>query len=145
MKPVGLLAASLTLVFLGAAAAADKDKDPPLPGFPDITSNVKLFEQPLGTDNKPLLKIVKAEYDVDRRLVSWLLELQADVGFEEKLSIDNAWYTIGTPAGPGAFFFDKDHVALYVREVKLSGKLYEGKKGDRIRMILEVGNGFPSA
>ena len=68
MKPVGLLAASLTLVFLGAAAAADKDKDPPLPGFPDITSNVKLFEQPLGTDNKPLLKIVKAEYDVDRRL-----------------------------------------------------------------------------
>jgi hypothetical protein len=146
MKRLGLLVAGLTLLVLGAAPGADdKAKAPPLPGFPDIKFNASLLE-PRDDNGKPLLKLIRANYDEERKLVIFLLELQADIGFDEKLSIDKVWYSSGSSAGPGAYFFDKEGVALYFRVMKLAGKLYEGKKGDRIRLILEPGGfGFPDA
>jgi hypothetical protein len=145
MKPIGFLAAGLTLLLLAAAPAPDdKANAKPLPGFPDIKYNASLLEQPRDDHGKPLLKLVRADYDEGFKLVIFLLELQADIGFDEKLSIDKVWCPVGSSAGPSAFFFDKDGVALYFRTLKQAGKLYEGKKGDRIRLILDPGMmGFP--
>jgi hypothetical protein len=147
MKPIGFLAAGLTLLLLAAAPAPDdKVNAKPLPGFPDIKYNAPLLEQPRDAQGKPLLKLVRADYDEGYKLVIFLLELQADIGFDEKLSIDKVWCPIGSSAGPSAFFFDKDGVALYFRTLKQAGKLSEGKKGDRIRLILDPGMmGFPDA
>ena len=116
-----------------------------MPGFPDIKFNASLLE-PRDDNGKLLLKLLRVDYDEERKLVIFLLELQADIGFDEKLSIDKAWYASGSSAGLGAYFFDKEGVALYAREVTLGGKLYEGKKGDRIRLFLVPGRtGFPNA
>jgi hypothetical protein len=143
MKRLGLLAAALTLVALAAAPAENyKAKAKPLPGFPDIQYNASLLE-PRDKTDKPLLKIIRTDYDENRKLIVWLLELQTDIGFDQKLSIDGVWCNIGSGAGPAAFFFDKDGVALYFRELKVAGKLNEGKKGDRVRLILDIGQGFP--
>ena len=155
MKRLGFLAAGLMLplLLLGAEPAPfEKFKDAPLlPGFPDIKYNASVLE-PLDSAKKPLLKIVGPPvYNPDLHVLSWLLELQTDIGFEEKRAIDRSWYATGFSKGPGAHFFDKDGLVIALRELKLLGKLYDGKKGDRIRMNLEVDKlpdgrfGFPNA
>ena len=133
MKHIGLIAAGVALVFLGAATA-EKEKVTSLPGFPDVKANTKLLE-PLGKDKKPLLKIVRGEYDPTKHLIIWLLELKTDIGTAEKVFIDRAWYSVGATQGPMAYFFDKDKVALAFREVKLfpASSTGPGKKGDRVR------------
>jgi len=142
MKNFGLFASGLTLLLLGAAPAPNAQ---PLPGFPDIKFSASALE-PRGEDGKPLLKIVRADFLEDRKVIVWLLELQTDIGFDELKTIDLKWYNIGSNVGPAAFFFDKDGVALYFREMKIAGKLYQGKKGDRIRVVLEAPNkAFPDA
>src|SRR5581483_8471748 len=105
---------------------------PPLPGFPDIKFNAALLE-PRDDNGKQLLKLVRVDYNSEFHVVVFLLELQTDIGFNEKLAIDNAWYQKGTTLGPSAFFFDKDGVGTEFRTLRQGGKLYEGKKGDRVR------------
>jgi hypothetical protein len=141
MKNFGLFASGLALLLLGAAPGPNA---PSLPGFPDIKYDASLLE-PRGEDGKPLLKIIRAQYLEDRKLIVWLLELQTDIGFEELRTIDAKWYNVGASVGPVALFFDKDRVALYFRELKHDGKLYEGKKGDCIRIVLDGSKGFPVA
>src|ERR1700704_2437925 len=105
MKRFGLLIAGLTLLVLGAA-----------PG-PDDKAKAPLLE-PRDDNGKLILKLPRVDYDEDRKVVIFLLELQADIGFDEKLSIDKAWYASGSSAGVGAYFFDKEGVALYAREIR---------------------------
>jgi hypothetical protein len=143
MKYFGLAMSTLTLLLLAAAPGPDTQAKQ-LPGFPDITYTASVLE-PLGADGKPLLKIVRSDYLEDPKLVVWLLELQTDIGFEEKKLIDMQWIGVGLSKGPLAFFFDPDRVAINSFELKVIGKLYEGKQGDRIRMILEAPQGFPGA
>lgn len=120
--------------------------DEPLPGFPQIMYNGTVLQVP-GRDDKPLLKIVKAEYDKDKKMIVWLVELQADVDYESWINIHHAWQNDegDLSHGPAAFFFDKDRVQLFVREMKEQGQLRNGKKGDRIRLILDASEGFPEA
>jgi hypothetical protein len=136
MKQLGLIAAGLALVFLGAATA-EKETETTLPGFPTVKTDVRALE-PLGPDNKPLLKIVRGEFDKKNATIVWLLELQTDIGLEEMVAIGHTWYAVGAEQGPIGYFFDKDKVALLFRPVKLSGKLLDGKKGDRVRMTLDI-------
>jgi hypothetical protein len=140
MKRLGFLAAGLTLLMLGAEPPLlERLKDAPiLPGAPAIRYNASILEAH-DSNNKPLLKIVgQPEYNPNLHVISWLLELQTDIGFEEKRAIDQSWYATGFSKGPGAHFFDKDGMVIYLREMKLLGKLFDGKKGDRIRMLLEI-------
>jgi hypothetical protein len=120
--------------------------DAPLPGFPNILYNGTLVEVP-GRDDKPLLKIIKADYDKDKKVIVWLVELQTDIEYDSFLNIHKAWQNDeGTLSkGPAAFFFDKDRVQLYMHDLKEQGQLRNGKKGDRIRLLLDVGDGFPDA
>jgi hypothetical protein len=147
MRFTGFLAATLMLLLLGAAPAAnDRANAPPLPGFPQIKFNAALLEEPRDENGKSLLKLVTVYYNEEFRVIVFLLELQTDIGFDEKLSIDKAWNYIGSNSGPSAFFFDRENVARTSLTFRTEGKLYEGKKGDRIRMLLLPGKeGFPAA
>lgn len=139
-------------VALAEPPKTDEKKEPvrlpdaPLPGFPEITYNGTVLEVP-GRDDKPLLKIVKAEYDKDKKMIVWLVELQNDIDYESWINIHHAWQNDegDLSHGPAAFFFDKDRVQLYAREMKEQGQLRNGKKGDRIRLILDASEGFPEA
>src|SRR5258708_1474464 len=75
MKHISLIAAGLSLALSGAAPAPE-EKETMLPGH-KIPCDVKLLE--LGG----VWKIVKGEYDADKRQVRWLLEAQKDVGETE--------------------------------------------------------------
>ena len=121
-------------------------KEDPLPGFPQILYNADFLEV-VGHDKRPLLSVVKTEYDKDKKEIVWLLEAQNDLTYEDYIIIRTLWEN-GTGAAakpPVVHFFNKDHVSLYTRELKEEGKLRNAKKGDCIRLILDASNGFPEA
>ena len=121
----------------------------PLPGFANILYNATCSKCPAWQDkDAAFLKIVKVdEYDKEKKEISWLVEAQSDIAYEDYLAILNAWHNDYNPGakGPIAHFFGKDHVKLFTRDLKEVGDLRNAKKGDRIRLTLEVGTGFDDA
>jgi hypothetical protein len=132
---------------VGIPKEANKKADDPLPGFPNITYSASVLEV-VGHDNRQLLKIIKVEPDQDKKQIVWLLQALVDISYEDYVAIRNAWENGAGPQankGPSAHFFDAEKVSLYTRDLKEEGKLRNAKKGDCIRLILDVGDGFPKA
>jgi hypothetical protein len=131
MKRFALLAAGLTLLLVAAAPKLDddkdKDKDKPLPGHDKIACNTKLLEVP----GAGLWKIVKTDYDSDKRTARWVLEAQKDIGEAEYQAQEEAWGVF-----PVAYFFDDDKVRIARVTVQLEGDELRYKKGERIRVVL---------
>jgi hypothetical protein len=121
-------------------------KQDELPGFPKIMYNAELLDVTVRGD-KPLLAIVKADYNKDKKEISWLVEVQADITFEDYVAIRNLWEngSSGGGKGPVAYFFNKDQVKLFKRDLKEEGELRNARKGDCIRIILDASDGFPDA
>ena len=132
---------------VGIPKEGAKKADDPLPGFPEITYNASALEV-VGHDDRQLLKITKVELDKDKKQIVWLVQALVDITYEDYVAIRNAWENGAGPEankGPACHFFDSERVSLYTRDLKEEGKLRNAKKGDCIRLILDIGEGFPKA
>jgi hypothetical protein len=143
-----LTAVAALALYLGAVDARaqtgkdDDKKEEREPRFSDIKWDANLLEVK-DKDDKPIIKVLRGEYDKDHKEMSWIAELQCDVkkASPEYKALDDAWrITYGD--GPMVCLFDGDKVMLAELRSEIRGKLEGGRKGDRVRFVVKSEGGL---
>jgi hypothetical protein len=139
MRALYWCAALAVLACCSGVRADDKKDDGTMPGFPDIKVDVGLLNV-YDKGDVQVLKVIRGDYDEDKKEAFWLVELQSDIvkGSAEAKAIDAAWGSQEIGDGPEACFFDKNKVLVGSVKMMTEGRLIGGKKGDRIRLAVKA-------